>query len=84
MVYIQHCDLPECALGTAEWDCPSCGGHNIEYDDFFYEEYEKEHKGELCCDWCRAEFEVEKKEYGIYNIKKEVNNEQLESNKDKD
>lgn len=79
MVYIQHCDLPECALGTAEWDCPGCGGHNVEYGEFFYEEYEKEHEGVLCCDKCKAEYKVKKENYEHYKV---IEDEQLESNKD--
>lgn len=73
IAYVQHCDEPECALGTADWDCPKCGAHNEEYGDFFYDEFEKEHKGVLECEGCKAKFDVEKQEWngnnhGVYDI----------------
>lgn len=80
MFYIPHCDNEHCSLGTAEWDCPKCDGHNVEYGDFFYEEFD-EHKGELCCDKCKRVYQVWKEKYSQYNIISIKNGEMDEPNK---
>lgn len=67
--YIQHCDDENCSMGTAEWTCPACDKHNIDYGDLFYDEHEKNSNLVLECEHCKCEWIITKTEYGIYIIK---------------
>ena len=58
--FIQHCDDPDCTLGTLEFDCPKCNKHNVNYDNYYDDD--KLYKGEIVelnCEHCDSELYIE-------------------------
>ena len=58
--FIEHCDLPNCDLGTFEYVCPECGRHVVDYEVWWKED--DIWKGEIVpfkCLMCGKELFVE-------------------------
>ena len=70
--FIQHCDLPECDLGTFEYVCPKCEKYIIDYEIWWKED--NIWKGEevnFQCPECGELLTVEwGKNNNQYNVKK--------------
>jgi hypothetical protein len=67
--FIDHCD-ESCGLGTANFECPSCGKWNTDYGDVWYgfSEY-TEDVVETTCEHCKIKLKlIRTKEYGEFIV----------------
>jgi Zn finger protein HypA/HybF involved in hydrogenase expression len=62
--FIPHCDDEFCTLGTLEFGCPSCGKHNVNYDNYYDDELlYKGEKIHLECEHCNEPLSIELIDY---------------------
>lgn len=62
--FIQHCDDPDCSLGTLEFDCPNCNEHNVNYENFYDDD--KLYRNELIdlnCEHCDSRLTIRMIDY---------------------
>ena len=73
--FISHCDDPHCDLGSANFNCPLCGGRNVDYGKLWWsKDMGNGYNFKKTCEKCNETFELYKIGFGVYEIKHNDNN----------
>lgn len=66
--WVQHCDSPDCSLGTFVYTCPKCGKDGTDYADAWFDQDTVFAGGkvEFECEHCRCKLVVFMRDYTTF------------------